>query len=94
MIQTQSQTQSPTQHIILLPGTIRVTCTFDGAGEIESDLRAGIDDQDVQGSLYHAAVDGLETLILACACAEVDLESEAFHEAVATAIESIVHNYG
>lgn len=83
-----------TQHIILLPGTIRVTLTADGAGEIESDLRAGIDDHDTEGGQYLAAVDGLETLILACACAGVDLETEAFHQAVATAIESLGHNYG
>ena len=42
---------------------------------------------------YHAAVDGLEALILAHACAGQDVASPAYLEGIETAVEAIVNRY-
>lgn len=41
----------------------------------------------------NGAVNGLESLILACACAGVDVESSEFAEAVQSAHDAIVNEY-
>jgi len=41
----------------------------------------------------NAAIDGMESLILACACAGVDVKSPQFVEAIETAIDAIGVNY-
>jgi hypothetical protein len=44
--------------------------------------------------LYNASIDGLESLLLACACAGVDVDSPQFTRAFETAYESICNVYG
>jgi len=57
-----------------------------GSGAITSDLRAAGTAVNRQ---FNAAIDGLEALILAHACAGVDVESPAYVEGVETAVEAI-----
>ena len=63
-------------------------------GTITSELReplTSFDNIDAQIELYNARVDGLESLILACACAGVDVETREFDEAVNTAVDAILN---
>ena len=60
-----------------------------GSGSITSDLRAAGAASDRQ---FNAAIDGLESLILAHACAGVDVESPAYIEGVETAVEAIANH--
>ena len=59
-----------------------------GAGSIVSDLREG---DTAANRQYNAAVDGLEALILAHACAGVDVESPAYLEGIETAVDAIAN---
>ena len=58
-----------------------------GEGTITSDLRDQGDAIEVRQ--YNAAIDSLESLILAHACAGVDVESPAYVEGLETAVEAI-----
>lgn len=40
----------------------------------------------------HNALDGIESLVLACACAGINVESQPFVEAVQTALDAILNN--
>ena len=67
------------------------TAKTPGAGTIASDLKApGKTAADRQ---YNAAIDGLESLILAHACAGVDMESPAYVEGIETAVEAIANHF-
>jgi hypothetical protein len=69
---------------------IRVTIDKDGCGTITSDLETkekAIEDKD-----YNSAMDGIESLLLACACSGVNIETPAFLEAIETAVESCSNN--
>ena len=59
-----------------------------GSGTIASDLRAAGTASNRQ---FNAAIDGLESLILAHACAGVDVEAPAYVEGVETAVEAIAN---
>ncbi len=59
-----------------------------GCGAIDTDLHEDGEDHDD----YNMAIDGLESLILAHACAGVDVEDPRYVEGVGTAIEAIVNN--
>lgn len=43
--------------------------------------------------LFNAAIDGVESLILALACAGVNIEAPEIVEAVGTALEAVGNNY-
>ena len=60
-----------------------------GSGVITSDLRAS---GTAANRHYNAAIDGLESLILAHACAGMDVESPAYIEGVETAVEAIANH--
>ena len=60
-----------------------------GSGAIASDLRAIGTASNRQ---FNAAIDGFESLILAHACAGVDVESPAYVEGVETAVEAITNH--
>lgn len=67
------------------------------AGNISSDLKEEEDferDEDIvrEGAKYNAAIDALESLILAHACAGIDIESPAYVEGIETAVEAIGNN--
>ena len=61
-----------------------------GSGAIASDLHAA--GRSAADRQYNAAIDGLESLILAHACAGVDVESPAYVEGVETAVEAIANH--
>jgi len=44
--------------------------------------------------LYNASIDGMESVILACACAGVDIDSPEYIQAFETAYEAIFNVYG
>jgi len=82
----------PRTHTIRLPCfgiTIRLdrkpTAKKPGAGAITSDLKS----TNVADRLYNAAIDGLVSLILAHACAGVDVETPAYIEGIETAVDAI-----
>ncbi|NJL71079.1 MAG: hypothetical protein HC888_05400 [Candidatus Competibacteraceae bacterium] len=56
-------------------------------GSIKSDLK-----DDNRQSRYNAAIDALESLILAHACAGVDVESDAYLEGINTTCDAIFNN--
>jgi hypothetical protein len=60
-----------------------------GSGSIVSDLR---EPKTAANRQYNAAIDGLEALVLAHACAGVDVESPAYVEGVETAVDAIANH--
>lgn len=46
-------------------------------------------DNEEDQSAYDAAVNGLESMILACACAGIDIEAPAFISAIETTVDAI-----
>lgn len=65
-----------------------------GCGTITSELKAAEEDaeEDAEAARFHAAMDGLESLILAHACAGMDVQSPAYIEGIKTAVEAISNN--
>jgi hypothetical protein len=61
-----------------------------GAGTITSQLK----EPGAGASLYNAAMDGIEALILAHACAGVDVRSPAYVEGIETAVEAVATHLG
>jgi hypothetical protein len=60
------------------------------AGKITSTLHEGVDrEKDSLGLAYDAGIDGLESLILAHACAGIDVTSKAYVAGVENAVEAI-----
>jgi hypothetical protein len=59
-----------------------------GSGSIVSDLR---EPETAANRRYNSAVDGLEALILAHACAGIDVESPAYLEGIETAVDAIAN---
>lgn len=59
-----------------------------GSGSIISDLH---ERETAANRQYNAAIDGLESLILAHACAGVDVESPAYLEGIETAVDAIAN---
>jgi hypothetical protein len=72
--------------------SITVTLCEGKCGAVESTLKTVciFDPEDVQ---YNAAVDGLEALILAHACAGVDILSEPYQKGVFEAVEIICNQF-
>ena len=58
------------------------------SGTITSDLHT----KQSEDELYNSSMDGIESLILACACSGIDIETPAFLEAIETAVESCANN--
>jgi len=68
-------------------GRMTITIGGPGNGAISSELRAGGDV--VAGSAYDGAIDAIESLVLAHACAGIDVEDPRYLEGVNTALEAI-----
>ena len=63
-----------------------------GSGSITStDLQT--EHQDEEDELYNAAMDGIESLILAHACAGVDITTPEYVEGIKTAVEASANNF-
>lgn len=74
-------------HLEIDGETIDVQVEEDG-GLITSSISEGVDDPQLA-----AALDGLESLILAHACEGIDITSPAYKEGIQTALEAIGNNY-
>ena len=73
---------------------IVVKVNDEGAGTIESDLHEDLDPLD-QGSMARDfAMHALEGLILAHACAGIDIAAPAYIEGIETAVESCENQFG
>ena len=62
-----------------------------GSGTITSDLKQGTTAEDVE---YVAAIDALESLVLAHACAGIDVMQPPYIEGIETAVEAVANQYG
>jgi hypothetical protein len=62
---------------------IVVNLTGDGGGAIVDDIH------DEHDTIWNSAVDGITSMILAHACAGVDIESPAYIEGIETAIQAV-----
>ena len=72
---------------------IRVKLSRDGeSGTITSDLNLSYTKDDTPPGFLDA-VNGLESMILACACAGIEIQSPAFLEAIETTVDAINNNY-
>jgi hypothetical protein len=80
--------------IILNGGTAEINVSVeDGGGEIVSTGLKELSIIEEEDNLYNAAVDGVESLVLALACAGVDIERPQIKTAVQTAVDAIGDNY-
>jgi hypothetical protein len=73
---------------------IKLNLTGDGGGAISSDLKEEYTEDDYEFGCnnkmsYNGAVDGLESIILAHACAGIDIQSPAYIEGIETAVQAI-----
>ena len=66
-------------------------CGDPGCGKITSDLKTVTT---LRAGPFNNAIDALEALILAHACAGIDVTSPAYVEGVETAVEAIGNHYG
>lgn len=64
----------------------------DLSGVVTSDLRNCIDSADPLP--IRAAIDAIESLVLAHACAHVDIESERYVEGLDTTLDAIFNRWG
>jgi hypothetical protein len=64
-----------------------------GCGTITSSGLKGVNKTRLD-RLYNAAIDGLESVILAHACAGVDVQSAAYIEGIETAVDAIANHFG
>lgn len=65
-----------------------------GGGEIESELNTPLGIDELDNEAFDAAVHALESIILAHACAGVDVESPAYIEGIETASNKIESHFG
>jgi len=79
----------------LLDGKITVVASPSGSGHLTSSLKEPREATESERSWYEycAAVDGLESLILAHACAGVDVESEAYCKGVTDSYRAIAEKF-
>lgn len=86
-----------TKEIKLPIGGIIVTIDYDDENRpisgsiIHSELKA--EKEDPEDELYNAAIDGIASMILAHAMAEIDIQSNGYIEGLETAIESCSNNF-
>ena len=69
----------------------------EGGGTIRSALAAVVDENPkdaVNATALSSALNAIESLVLACACAGVDIENPAYLEAIETAVGKVFNEYG
>jgi xanthine/CO dehydrogenase XdhC/CoxF family maturation factor len=83
-------------HTLTLADGATISLTSDGKGQndLESDGLKYEEDGDESTAVYNAAIDGIESLVLAQWAAGVDVTSAAYKEALDTAYEAISNNLG
>lgn len=71
---------------------ILITITADGGGgAIASDMKEN--EETPEDEMFNAAIDGIESMILAHAIAGVDVESPAYLEGIETAVQACADNF-
>ena len=76
---------------------ITIQLNEDGTGAIDSDLHDARDEMPEPPEVelpYDAAMDGIESLILAHARMGIDVEAPAYLEGIATAVDAMANHYG
>lgn len=74
---------------LYIPGGQLIELKVAGAsGQITSNLH-----DKTAGRKYNAAINGLESLVLAQACAGIDVETPEYMEALTTALDAIENSY-
>ena len=88
-------THSTSPRTFQLPFGIRITVDPSGNGELESNLFHEFRDYDQPSddAAARAGADAMEGLLLALACAGIDLETAACKEAILTAVESFANDF-
>lgn len=83
-------------HTIHLPDDASITLTSDGKGQndLESDGLKYEEDDDPATAVYNAAIDGVESLVLAQWAAGIDVTTAAYKTALETTIEALTSNLG
>jgi len=61
-------------------------------GNINTELHEEAVEEDDDPTEYNAAMDGIEALILAHACAGIDIESPAYIEGIESAVQACANN--
>lgn len=64
-----------------------------GGGTIRSDLHMGLTSGRLDQAVLLHVLDGIESMILGCACAGIDISQPAFLEAIETAVQSAHSQY-
>lgn len=84
------------EYTIHLPDDASITLTSDGQGknDLESDGLKYEEDDDPATGLYNAAIDGVESLVLAQWAAGVDVTTPAYKAALETTIEALTNALG
>jgi len=73
--------------IIMPVFAMRISIMDDGSGSIGSNLKVGCKDP-----IYNAAMDAIESIILAHVCAGVDVLDPGYIEGIETAVEACGNN--
>ena len=73
---------------------IRIDCggDSDAAGTLTSDLK--LPSRTAAARLFNAAIDGLESLVLAHACAGINVASPVYIEGIESAVDAIANHHG
>ena len=82
--ETASQATSPSEHVFAFPGDQFIKVA---PGSITSNMKSRADTK------YNAAIDGLESLLLAMATTGIPMNTPQMNEAVQTAVEAIANHY-
>ena len=84
-------THPTSSRTFILPFGVRITVDHSGNGELESNLFHEFMDYDgpTGDAVARAAADAMESLLLAMACAGIELEMAAFKEEIQSAVESM-----
>ncbi len=84
------------KHTIHLPDEASITLTSDGKGQndLESDGLKYEEDDDPATAIYNAAIDGVESLVLAQWAAGIDVTTPAYQAALETTVEALTSNLG
>lgn len=82
---------SQAKTITLNAHSIVVHLTGDGGGAISSTLKvAEVDSENaLDDRMYNAAIDGIESMVLAHAVAGVDIQSPGYQEGIQAAVDAV-----
>lgn len=89
----RSTSEDGTTLITLPVFNILITISPDGGGGSITSTDLKTEHEDEEDELYNAAMDGIESMILAHAIAGVDVESPAYLEGIETAVEGCANNF-